>query len=144
MTRHEHWDTQHFHEFLTERAHAPFAWGENDCALFAADAIQSFTGVDIAEDFRGKYTDEASALETIKEITGGETVADAAAWCAAKHELPELANPLFAQRGDLVILDAPSGHQIAGIVGLNGHAISVYDKGLFRLPITSVVRAWRV
>jgi len=74
-------------------------WGTNDCALFAANAILAITGTDIASDFRGKYSDEAGAFALIKSVTGGTTVADAAAWCAAKHGLVELAHPLQAQRG---------------------------------------------
>jgi hypothetical protein len=144
MTRLENWDIIHFHPFLSERADAPFEWGVNDCALFAADGIRAFTGVDIAEDFRGTYSSEAEALAVVKRVCNGDNVADAAAYCAAKHELRELDNPLMAQRGDLVIANAPSCQQIAGLVGLSGHVVSVYESGLYRLPITSVVRAWRI
>jgi len=126
----------------------PFIWGQNDCALFAADGIRAITGVDIAADFRGKYHDEASAMQAIKDICGGSTVADAAAYCANKHGLSELTKPLFAKRGDLVVvrngLDG-FGSEIAGLVHLNGrHVVSVNDKGMFRFPIRSIVRSWQV
>jgi hypothetical protein len=112
--------------------------------MYPANAIQSFTGVDIAEDFRGKYHDEASAFALIKTITGGTTVADAAAYCANKHGLHEYAYPLMARRGDLVVIKN-GDTLIAGVVHLNGrHVISVSQTGLVRLPITSVVRAWSV
>ena len=144
MTRTENWATEEFHEFLLSRASTPFTWGENDCALFAADGIEAMTGTDIASDFRGKYTDEASALEAIKTIAGGTTVEDAAAYCAEKHGLTEWKYPLMAQRGDLVVVD-DDGRIGAGLVHLNGrHVVAPSDEGLKRIPITSIKRAWHV
>ena len=71
LKRAEHWATRAFYEFLLSRAHTPFVWGKTDCALFCADGIKAITGVDIASDFRGSmYIDEASAMQTIKAVTG--------------------------------------------------------------------------
>ena len=132
-----------------ERAKTPFAWGANDCALFAADGIKAITGVDIASDFRGKYTNEASALALIKTVCGGTTVADAAVYCAEKHGLREwvskkgVAQPLFARRGDLVVFTAPTGSLVAGLVHLSGrHIVAVGESGLYRFPISKAARAW--
>jgi hypothetical protein len=144
LTRKKGWAAGAFHDFLQARARMPFAWGSNDCALFAADAIEAITGTDIAADFRGKYTDEASAFALIQSLTGGKTVADAAAYCATKAGLVELEHPLMAQRGDLVVIP-DSGRLISGVVGLNGrHVISPGEKILKTLPISDVERAWRV
>ena len=117
LTKHKHWHTHAFDPFLRERAEMPFAWGSNDCALFAADAILANTGIDIADDFRGKYTTQLGALKTIREVTGGTSIADAAACCAAKHGLVEHEYPLMAKRGDLVVIDN-AGTLIAGVVHL--------------------------
>lgn len=150
LNRTTHWATREFHEFLLSREKTPFAWGTNDCCLFPADAIQSFTGHDLASAFRGGYHDEASALALIHSVTGGATAEDAAAWCAQQAGLREWtdgtgrATPLFAQRGDLVVM-ANGTTKIAGVVHLNGrHVISVGQNGLLRLPLRSVTRAWRV
>ncbi|MCU1251539.1 MAG: hypothetical protein JWQ49_4568 [Edaphobacter sp.] len=150
LTKHKHWHTHAFDPFLRERADMPFVWGSNDCALFAADAILANTGTDIAEDFRGKYTTQLGALKTIREVTGGTSIADAAAYCANKHGLVEHTHPLLAKRGDLVVIDN-SGTLIAGVVHLNGHdVVSVSETGLVRLPIAdlngkpNVVRAWSI
>lgn len=144
MTRHEHWDTRHLHPFLIEAEKRPFQWGVSDCCLIAADAIEAMTGVDIAEDFRGKYTTELGAFKLIREITGGTTVADAAAYCAQTHDLVEWPSPLYARRGDLVVIE-DDGNLIAGFVHLNGrHAISIGQDGLKRLPLSAVKRAWHV
>jgi hypothetical protein len=143
LTRKQNWDTKHLHDFLLERASAPFQWQANDCCTFVADAIKSFTDVDVAVDFRGQYHDKVSAFKAIRTITGGTEVADAAAYCAVKFELSELEHPLMAQRGDLVVVEN-GGELIAGIVHLNGrHVVVVSEAGLLRVSIRSVKRAWR-
>ncbi|MBB6144708.1 hypothetical protein HNQ77_002664 [Silvibacterium bohemicum] len=139
-----HWHTRLYHPWLMEVANKPFKWGEWDCCLAAADGIKVQTGVDIAADFRGKYTDQASAFATIKAITGGSTVADAAAYCANKFGLSEWKYPLMAQRGDLVVVE-DAGNLVAGLVHLNGrHVVVVAEDGLHRVSISKVKRAWRV
>ncbi|WP_213805763.1 hypothetical protein [Granulicella sp. dw_53] len=150
LAKHPHWREKHFHAFLLERSDIPFAWGTNDCALFAADAIQACTGIDIAADFRGKYTTQLGALRTISKLTGGSSIVDAATYCAEKHNLTEHTHPLMAKRGDLVVIDN-AGTLIAGVVHLNGReVISVSENGLVRLPIAdlngqpNVVRAWSI
>ncbi|ADW69022.1 DUF6950 family protein [Granulicella tundricola] len=143
LPKKQHWHTRAFHPFLVDRAQTPFAWGTNDCALFSADAILANTGVDIATDFRGKYTDKRSAFLLIRSLTGGSTVADAAAYCAQKHGLVEHQHPLMAKRGDLVVV-ADGDELICGVVHLSGHVISVSESDTVRLPITKVVRSWSV
>jgi hypothetical protein len=148
LKRKQFWDTRHYHQFLLDRAKTPFAWGNNDCATFAADAVESITGVDIADDFRGKYTTQLGALRTINKVTDGSTVADAAAHCATKHGLLEHTHTLLAKRGDLVVIDN-AGTLIAGVIHLNGKdVVSVSEDGLVRLPVcdptgkSNLVRAW--
>jgi hypothetical protein len=147
LVRVAHWATRAYHTFLLERAHTPFAWGTNDCASFAADGILAMTGVDIAADFRGKYTDESSALEAIKTIAGGTTIADAAAYCAAKHNLAEWKYPLLAKRGDLVVFTA-GGRLQAGLMHLTGrHVVAPGDKGLNLMEVgfvAAIARSWHV
>nr|WP_263377693.1 hypothetical protein [Granulicella paludicola] len=114
--------------------------------MFPASAIQAFTGTDIADDFRGKYKTQLGAFALIKKVTGGSTAENAAAYCATKYGLVEYQFPLFAKRGDLVVI-ANGDDLIAGIVHLNGrHVVSVSAAGLVRLPIssTTVKRAWSV
>lgn len=159
LKRTTHWATRELHELLVSRAHAPFAWGTNDCALFAANAIQAMTGTDIAAAFRGKdgaaaYSDEASALALIQKVTGSTAtiataVGDAAAWCAQQHGLIEWTrdgkpSPLYAQRGDLVVVEN-GGRLIAGILHLTGrHVVSMAESGIVKLPPGSLRRAWKV
>jgi hypothetical protein len=144
LARHEDWDTAHFHQFLMDNANKKFAWGSVDCCLYAASAIQAFTGVDLADDFRGKYTTELGAFRTIKKVTGGSTVADAAAYSANKYGLTGYQHPWCARRGDLVLINN-GGNVIAGVVHLNGRfVVSVSEAGPVTLPLTSVVKAWSI
>ncbi|MFZ0662535.1 MAG: hypothetical protein WAM66_07585 [Acidobacteriaceae bacterium] len=144
LKRTTHWAAREFHQFLLARAATPFAWGANDCCLFAADAIESFTGVDLAEDFRGKYHDEASAMALIRQLAGTATVEGAVLYCAQTHDLAEWSAPLFAQRGDLVLVE-DAGRLVSGVVHLNGrHVAVVGESGLKRLPIRGVKRAWKI
>ena len=144
LKRTDHWATREFDTYLKSHAHGTFKYGALDCCLMAADAIHSMTGVDIAADFRGKYSTELGALKAIKSITGGTSVLDAIAYCASKHGLTEWKSPLLAQRGDLVAIK--DGEQtVAGIVHLNGrHAITIGKAGLVRYPLTAVVKAYKV
>lgn len=145
LTRKPHWDTRHYHQFLVSSRTEPFAWGTHDCCTFAAKAIEAQTGVRIDDDFAGKYTDKLSAFKLIKSVTGGTSVAAAAAYCADKHGLKELAYPLMAQRGDLVLFNNPDGEPIAGVIHTNGkHAVSVGEQGTIAVPITAVTRAWSI
>ena len=149
LKRTEKWDIEEFDKHLNEHASKPFVWGENDCALSAANAILSFTGVDLAAEFRGAYTDKRTAFAAIRRITGGSTIADAAAWCAEKHGLVEYEYPLMAQRGDLVVMaqnaEDAEDKLMAGVVHLSGaHMVTVGEGGLVRISILNVRRAWKV
>jgi len=151
--RQKHWATRGYHEFLRARACEPFAWGKNDCALFAADGILAITGVDIATDFRGKYFTEPAAMALIRSLCAvpagtAPTVADAAVYCAEKHGLIEWADkkgaplPKLARRGDLVVFLAPTGSMVAGLVHLSGQIVAQGEKGLYMFPISKALRAW--
>lgn len=149
VKRHSDWQTT-LDSFLRSHANTPFQWGENDCSLFAANAVQCMSSVDIADDFRGKYADEASAFALIKSVTGGAWVADAIVHCAQKHGLNEWTGPdgkplpLMAKRGDLCAVSNDT-NVIAGIVDLSGRYVAcMSESGVVRLRLSNVVRAWRV
>ena len=61
LTRVDGWP-ERLAEYLDRRALLPFSWGMQDCAMFAADAVKEITGVDIAEDLRGTYSNADQAL----------------------------------------------------------------------------------
>lgn len=149
IKRIDNWHLQ-LNSFLIGHGSTRFSWGSIDCCLFAADAVRAITGVDIADDFRAKYSDQASAFGLIKSVTGGSSVVDAIAHCAGKHGLAEWVGaegqplPLMARRGDLVAV-SNAGRIIAGVVDLSGRAVACMgENGVLREPIPNIVRAWRI
>lgn len=95
IERYLDWE-QRLYQFIEGRRLRPFAWGQHDCALFAADAVQQMTGVDLAADYRGKY-------RTLKEARGLGELAD----LVDRAGLSRKPNPRFAMRGDVVLMGGP-------------------------------------
>jgi hypothetical protein len=143
LTRLHSWERE-FDSFLSSRIALPFAYGSNDCCLFACDGLHSLTGVDIAEDFRG-YSTATGALRAIRKVTGGSTVEDAAAYCAKKYNIPELAHPFLAKRGDLVLIEQSPGDLVMGLVHLTGsYVVAPGGAGLHRLQLAEIKKAWSI
>lgn len=144
ITRKPDWQSL-LHHFIEGRKKQPFAWGTNDCALFAADAIHSFTGTDLGAGIRGTYTTEADAGNKMTSICGSADALALATHFAAASGYIAWSHVNFAQRGDLVVLANPDGSHSVGIVSLNGvHALFVTTSGLRRMRTRDCVAAWKV
>ncbi len=135
---------QRLHAFLESEKAKPFAWGTHDCCIFAANWILALTGVDIAEDFRGKYTDEASCTALMAKLGYADVDAMITAQLTVKWQFA-VVHPNFAHRGDLIQVEQPTGPALC-IVGLNGkHSHGVSEKGLVRLrTYHDAVKVWRI
>lgn len=127
--RNENWPTA-LTEFIESRRTTPFAWGESDCCLFAADAVQAMTGIDFAAQRRGKYSDARGALEIIEEVGGIENLVPF-----------EPVEPGYAQRGDVVMLER-DGRNVLGVNCGNQIAGQGTD-GIVFLPPNAAIKAWR-
>src|SRR5437016_3082153 len=101
MKRVKNWESK-LEETLDWAQLRTFDWGRWDCCLFAADCVLAITGVDIAADFRGKYSSEQSAYELIG-LPESRTLSDFVAQQMPRYDAPEVM-PNFAQRGDLVLV----------------------------------------
>lgn len=123
--------------FLEERRNRPFGWGQQDCALLAADAVLLLTGQDPAEGSRS-YGSEAEA-EALIEAAGG--LGELAAARMAVLGCPEIA-PAFAQRGDAVLLLV--GNQPTLGVCVGARVAAPGPDGLVFLPLRMAERAWAV
>lgn len=112
----------------------PFAWGENDCCLFAADCCLAIAGKDPAAEFRGTYKTEAGAKRAIKKIS--KTLEGA-------FDIHfEQISWAFVQRGDVVLYDGPKGRGIG--IFWAGNVWSITEtKGLARIEFEPVT-VWRV
>jgi hypothetical protein len=125
------WPERHF-ALIEARRNVPFAWHDNDCCSFAADAVMALSGRDIFADYRGKYHDAAGAAEFIAAADGIRLMFD----------LPS--KPIgFAQRGDLVIamLD---GRETVGVVVGNGTWCAPGPDGLVFRPMAEVIEVMAV
>ena len=132
MQRFDDW-TDRLAAFLESRRAVPFAWGRNDCALFAADAVAAMTGQDPAAALRG-YSTAAEAARRMQAVGGLAALADAA--------LGAQIDPKLAFRGDIVML-ALRDRECLGVVD-GARIASPGEAGLLFLPRSAATLAWRV
>jgi len=123
------WPEQ-FAAFIEERRHTPFAWGQNDCALFPADFALRVTGVDFAEGLRG-YADEEGARQRVAAAGGMRGL--------AARLTPR--QPAFAQRAD-VVLAVVDGVETFGLCIGDGMWAAPGAHGLVFRHMSDVVAAF--
>lgn len=119
-------------EFVDAHRRVAFRWGENDCALFAADWVLEATGEDPAATWRG-YASESEAQALI----------DAAGGMRGLVSLQERATTLLAQRGDVVLAEH-EGQQVFGVVVGGGWYAAPGVRGLEFRPMSEVLAAFEV
>lgn len=131
--------------FTISRMRTPWAWGEHDCCIFAADAIKTVTGEDLAEDFRGQYGTETEAFRLLADLG----YADLGALVSSR--LPEIIvdgqpAPQFAQRGDVVLIGREWNEHGEALAICDGRSVvgPRIPRGLEIIPMRYVARAWRV
>ena len=130
---------QRLADFIAARQSMPFAWGSNDCALFATAAAAAITGVDRAEVFRGRYDSREGAMLALREVGQGTLLK------TMDHLYPR--KPLgFAQRGDLVARG--KGKDMAIGVCMGPLCLFVGQEGeregLVSVPRGDCSRAWGI
>jgi len=142
LARYPDWQSR-LDRFLRERQFAAFQYGRWDCCLFVCDAIREMTGVDPAAVFRGRYRSRTEARQAIRELTGSRSIRAVVECVTASFGMAEI--PVrCAQRGDAVLIERSSDYSLA-LVALNGREmIAASSRGLWRLPLSQGVRAWRV
>lgn len=121
---------------LAERMAAPFAWGANDCCLFAADALHAQWGIDVASHLRGHYSSAAEAARVLQQEGGVRGIANQ----VLGQPLP-LAS--LAQRGDVACV-CLEGRDTLGVVLDSGQWAAPGPNGLFVCPLPADAVAWRV
>jgi hypothetical protein len=120
-----------------------FVWGVCDCALFAANCIESMTNVDVARKFRGKYKTARGAYGAIKRECGKAGLEALAVHIASVYGFQD--TPLaLAQRGDVVLTDDTDGAGPALGVCAGADFVYVGPEGIGRKPMTSARRAWAI
>lgn len=143
MIRFPDWQSR-LERFLREHRDDKFRYGSWDCALFACDAIQTITGVDPAVSFRGRYASRSESLQAIREYAGTASLRALALKMTTELDMRQVP-PLFAARGDVVLLRRGKRGFSLGVIGLNGKCVeTVSDSGLRQVPLSLVVCGWRV
>lgn len=131
--RREDWPEQ-LDAFIRERAATPFRWGEQDCAMFAADWVQRAIDIDPASPWRGQYTTLGQAKLLQHRDGGLETMITSV-----------LGEPIavgFAQRGDIVLEVSDLGPTAGVCAGFAG--VFASWEGLIYRPMGGCTTAWRV
>lgn len=134
MVRLENWPTL-LSMYLSETKSKPFEWGENDCVLFAAKAINKITGNNIYKKYQS-YKTEEEAKKIISEFGSLEALVNF-------HLGDGFTNYLKAKRGDVVLMRIPE--ETLGIVDDSGQRIACVTKdGLIRLPLKKASLVWSI
>ena len=129
--------------FLAAQRETRFQYGVWDCCLFACDAIEVMTGVDVAAQFRGRYQSRTQALRAIRGYSGEASVRAVAERVTEAYAMPQV-HILRARRGDVVLIRQPRDYSL-GIVALNGtDVITVTPQGLQRIALSNAVCGWQV
>jgi hypothetical protein len=125
-------------QWVRESMAMPFEWGRHDCGISAATAVQVQLKdrLDLAADFRGKYSTFEGGLKLLRKAG----FADHAALAASA--LPEI--PVAeAQIGDIVAVDF--GEQGVTLMLVAGHRIiGPMPTMAGNLPLTQACRAFAV
>ena len=127
---------ERLHAYLQQHAAMPFAWGSNDCVRFAAGAVHAMTGRDMLP---AQWSDRAQAASVLRTFGGLVPAVDST--------LPRLQRVSLAQRGDLLLVQAPSpqgGRRRWLAVSDGGRWWCPAPHGLVMGSIDHAVLAWGV
>lgn len=122
--------------YLQGRVSMRFKPGSNDCATFAAGAVEAMTGVDLGRDYRG-YRTLSGGKRRLRESGYDDHIALAA---SLLEEVPVA----FATEGDIAVVQEADGEPALGVV--QGEMIYVLrpDEGWGFVPLLHALRAFRV
>jgi hypothetical protein len=110
----------------------PFSWGGHDCALFAADVVNSISGKDFGAPWRGSYESAVQAMRRLRSHGGLPGL--------VTQLLGEPVNPEQARRGDVVL---KRGEPTLGIC-LGAKCAFTGLAGLVFVPLKECELVWHV
>lgn len=119
--------------FARERRTMPFAWGRNDCAIFAADAVEALTGARLLPELRG-HLDARGAMRAMQRLGGLR--------CIAAQALGGEILRKFARVGDVVLVQA--GRREALSICNGNSVIGPGAAGMVSVSIRQAIAVWRV
>lgn len=133
MQRFPDWPTR-LAAFIEARRERAFCWSKSDCCLFVCDAVESFTGVDPAARWRDLYSSEKGARRLIRDNGGVAGLASLA--------FGPILPAALAGRGDVVLVDSPSGEGLA--ICLGGVIAAQGQDGIEFIPASQAKAAWKI
>lgn len=140
----ENWH-QNLTALINERKEQPFAWGTNDCSLWAADCIVAVTGVDFALNARGTYDTAIGAYKCIQSVYEVDNVKQ-----IFEKLFGETVPQFYARQGDIVYQDSNYEGFNAAVGVCNGefsfflHDPEDEEQGLFKIPTLSLDGCFRI
>ena len=133
FTKLQDWQVR-FEAFIKARRALPFAWGSNDCAIFAADCVQAITGQDPAPAGLRSHATEKQAARSLERHGGLVGIATAA--------LGEPVPISQACVGDVVLCKSGKRDMLAICNGSTALAPSA--QGLVSVGMDDASMCWRV
>lgn len=124
---------------LQRKALCPFAWGVNDCCLFACDLVRAMTGRDYAAAFRGRYSTPIGAARALRDVAGVVCLPDLCDKLAAEEPWREI-EPERAQSGDWILAFGSHGPTLA--IRFGALIATPGDVGVSLIPSSRALRAW--
>ena len=124
----------HLERFIAQRFAMPFAWGTNDCAIFAADCVQALTGQDPAPASLRRHATAKQAYRAIARHGGLAAI--------ATSSLGEPVPVRMACVGDVVLVQAGKRDALAICNGTT--AMMPSARGLVSVGLATATCAWRV
>jgi len=141
MHRLSDWQSR-LERFLQENRTRRFVYGEWDCCLFVAAAIQAMTGTHPAPEYVGVYSNRSGAIDLIKRETGRTGAEFIWRKVMQKNGFIE-GSAKFAQRGDPVLVSRKTDNSI-GILGPDCRLFVLSRHGLAIVDRSFIVRSWQV
>jgi hypothetical protein len=127
--------------FVQQRANQPFAWGVQDCALFAADAVQAITGADVAPPALRQHRSARAALRSLQAHGGLHGVAQAALGTPIAPGLATVGDVLLLSSNNLAFVQR--GRPMLALCN-GGTALAPGLRGLISVGLQRATHAWRV
>lgn len=124
---------------IQRKATTAFAWGVNDCCLFACDLVLAMTGIDYAAKFRGRYSTPLGAARTLRDVAGVVSLPDLLDKLAAEEPWQEI-EPARAQSGDWTLAFGDFGPTLA--IRFGALIATPGMVGVDLVPASRSLRAW--
>lgn len=124
---------------VQRKALCAFAWGFNDCCLFACDLVRAMTGRDYAEAFRGRYSTPIGAGRALRDVAGVSSLPELVDKLAAQEPWEEI-DPARASSGDWILADGTHGPTLA--VRFGALIATPGLSGVEFIPASRALRAW--